>query len=240
MKKLFCLSVAAVIALTACSSDEGAGLNENKSADVGGVNADIREASGEVVTIVFSSAPEAGEVTDDSLEQARSMIQTRMGTMNIDGEVSADSETRQITVALPHCQFRNHEELANKLIEVALLAFHEGHEREGTLILTGADVRNAGVTFCPFASQYQVSLEFNESGAQAFSDATARLAPESGVISIWLDDVLISAPTVESHITDGEAVISGDFTAQQTQSLADTINRGALPYALVVESIDVI
>ena len=59
------------------------------------------------------------------------------------------------------------------------------------------------------ASEYFVALEFDSEGAQAFGDATTRLYQEGGTISIWLDDQNISVATVNSAITDGQAVITG-------------------------------
>ena len=42
-----------------------------------------------------------------------------------------------------------------------------------------------------------------------------------------MDDIMLSAPKVEAEITDGNAVISGDFTAKEAQDLASKINAGA-------------
>ena len=47
-----------------------------------------------------------------------------------------------------------------------------------------------------------------------------------------MDDIMLSAPKVEAEITDGNAVISGDFTAKEAQDLASKINAGALPFQL--------
>jgi len=47
---------------------------------------------------------------------------------------------------------------------------------------------------------------------------------------------MISAPTVNEAITNGEAVISGNFTADSAKSLADKINSGALPFKLEISS----
>ncbi len=44
--------------------------------------------------------------------------------------------------------------------------------------------------------------------------------------------MLISAPNVNAHITDGKAVIEGNFTAKSAQELANKINSGALPFKL--------
>lgn len=47
-----------------------------------------------------------------------------------------------------------------------------------------------------------------------------------------MDDVMISAPTVNAAITDGKAQITGDFDAESATALANKINAGALPFKL--------
>ena len=47
-----------------------------------------------------------------------------------------------------------------------------------------------------------------------------------------MDETVISTPTVQTAITDGQASITGDFTAETAQELADRINSGALPFKL--------
>lgn len=51
-------------------------------------------------------------------------------------------------------------------------------------------------------------------------------------LAIYLDDIQLSAPVVQSVLTDGKATITGSFTLQEAQELADIINLGALPLKL--------
>ena len=85
-------------------------------------------------------------------------------------------------------------------------------------------------------SAFREDLELDEEGAQKFSDATEELAPSNGIISIWMDETLISYPQVNTHITDGRAVITGNFTAESATELASKINAGALPFKLQTEN----
>jgi protein-export membrane protein SecD len=55
-----------------------------------------------------------------------------------------------------------------------------------------------------------------------------------------MDDTLLSAAVVNEQITDGSAVIEGNFTAEEVTTLADKINAGALPFALETESFSTI
>lgn len=130
-------------------------------------------------------------------------------------------------------------------VKLALLTFREGYEvdNEGKptgltaekIILTGSDVKKASVGVDE-QNQYVVLLELKESGVTAFSEATGRLAGTNTPISIWMDENVISYPTVSTQITDGSASITGNFTLESATDLANKINGGALPFKLETEN----
>lgn len=100
--------------------------------------------------------------------------------------------------------------------------------------LTGADLKNAGVTTNRL-NQYEVALEFTPEGAQKFAAYTA--ANIGKVLAIVLDKQVLSVPTIQNTITDGQAVITGQFTYDEANNLAIQLRYGALPIPLkVVES----
>jgi len=105
-------------------------------------------------------------------------------------------------------------------------------------ILEGIDISNATSEYDATNGNF-VSLKFTNAGAAKFSTATASLATHSGLLGIFMDDDLISAPKVDKQIA-GDAIITGKFTARQTGDLADKIRSGNLPFSLVVKQIDVI
>jgi len=80
-----------------------------------------------------------------------------------------------------------------------------------------------------------VRLEFNDEGKKKFADLTTKLAVPDCVknggkrIAIYLDGVSITAPCVNEAITDGSAIISGNFTIDEAKTLAQRLNAGALP-----------
>ena len=135
------------------------------------------------------------------------------------------------------------EAAVSELGETAVLTFRKGTQADGEEVLTGTDVKKAE------AQQYQdektggvkfgVGLTLNSEGAKKFADATAELAGK-GQISIWMDDKSISAPNVESAITDGKAQITGNFTYDTAKALADKINAGSLPFKLTTSSTNII
>jgi len=96
--------------------------------------------------------------------------------------------------------------------------------------LTGKDVKKATVTFDRQTGQPQVALEFTKEGGKKFAEITKENIQKQ--VGIFLDDVLISAPTVQQEIKDGNAVISGNFTTDDAKQLAVAINSGALPLSI--------
>ncbi len=78
----------------------------------------------------------------------------------------------------------------------------------------------------------QVTLAFNQEGAQLFSEITKRNIGKP--VAIFLDDYPITTPTVNSHITDGSAVISGGFTLEEANNLSIQLNAGALPVPIEI------
>lgn len=93
--------------------------------------------------------------------------------------------------------------------------------------LTGKDVKKASVTFNQQTGEPQVLLTFSEEGAKMFGEITKRNIGQP--VGIYLDEYIISAPTVQATITDGNAVISGSFTTDTAKQLSVAINSGALP-----------
>lgn len=106
----------------------------------------------------------------------------------------------------------------------AALSFLDLQQETG---LTGKDVEKATVVFDPQTGQPQVQLQFSKEGAEMFAEITKRNIGEP--VGIFLDDMIISAPTVQQEIRDGNAVISGNFRVEDAKQLATAINSGALP-----------
>ena len=67
------------------------------------------------------------------------------------------------------------------------------------------------------SSEYYVALKFTTEGAKAFGDASTKLAADKGSISIWLDDENVSTATVNTAITDGQAIITSSASNPFTQ-----------------------
>ncbi len=75
-----------------------------------------------------------------------------------------------------------------------------------------------------------VSFRFNPTGARAFGDYTA--ANIGSPFAIVLDNEVISAPTIQSHIPGGSGIITGNFNVEESTNLAVLLRAGALPAGL--------
>lgn len=99
--------------------------------------------------------------------------------------------------------------------------------------LTGKYVKSAFVS-SDSDGQPAVSLTFNDAGAKLFSDATSS-ANKGKAIGIFLDDQIISQPTINENITTGQAQISGGFDYDKANNLAIMISSGALPLTMKID-----
>ena len=75
-----------------------------------------------------------------------------------------------------------------------------------------------------------VNFRFNPAGARKFGDYTAENI--GNPFAIVLDEEVISAPVIQSHIPGGSGIITGDFTVEDSTQLAVLLRAGALPAEL--------
>lgn len=80
----------------------------------------------------------------------------------------------------------------------------------------------------------QVDLLFNADGGKIFAELTKRLMGKQ--IAIFVGGQLLTAPTVQSVIPDGRAVITGNYTAESAKKLATDINTGIVPAPIYLTS----
>ena len=192
------------------------------------------------VTAVFKPADDF-DVTAVQLDAAKSIIETRLGAYGItEYEIGSDYEKDHITLRFPlpedDADF-DPEEAVNELTVTARLTFRSP---DGEIIMDGSAVEKATAAIDSFAEdpdRYLIQLDFNSEGTRLFADATERYMGQT--IGVYLDETLVSNPTVYGVISDGHAQISGNLDAESATQLADQINGGALPFTLEVDSVKV-
>jgi len=111
----------------------------------------------------------------------------------------------------------------------------------GPAAVDGTEVKKAQAVFdTQTAAGWQVTMTFNSKGAGKFADITAQLAKNTqpqNEFGIVLDGEVVSSPYVQSSITGGNAQISGSFTQDEAQNLANMLSYGALPLSFQEQSV---
>lgn len=118
-----------------------------------------------------------------------------------------------------------------------LVATLEGSQQIGNYApseLSGEQLKRAEIVFDPNTGAPQVQLQFNAEGTALFAAMTKQYLNQ--VIGIYLDGEPISLPVVQSEISNGTAVITGDFTLDESKQLARRLNAGALPVPISLVS----
>ena len=165
-------------------------------------------------------------------------LQKRAENYSTEASVYQEGANR-INIDIPGVS--NADEILEELGKPGSLQFMEGtYDADGnltdlsTVVLTGTDVKDAGVYKNEgqngAADSYEVSLVLTDEGAKKFADATTRNVGKP--IYIIYDDQVVSYPTVNEPITGGQAVITGNFDIDEAQNLASTIRLGALKLEL--------
>ena len=99
-------------------------------------------------------------------------------------------------------------------------------------IMTGADLDSANVGFNQTTGQPEIQFALRDSGKDTFANYTS--AHVGDFLAIVMDKVVLSAPRINSAISDGAGVIEGSFTQDEARSLAIQMQYGALPVPLSV------
>lgn len=181
--------------------------------------------------------PAPGEI-----EAARNIIETRLDDKNItDREITTDNEKGYVIVRFPwksdEKDFKPEDAIA-ELGDMANLTFRD---ESGDVMLEGKDVstsRPVEYTDEKGLKNYEVELQFTKEGGAKFADATEKLVGKR--MGIYMDEEMISDPTVQTRIAGGSAVINGMQTYQNAKALSDKINAGALPYAMETKNFSTI
>ncbi|MGW3291239.1 protein translocase subunit SecD [Streptomyces sp. NPDC001002] len=111
----------------------------------------------------------------------------------------------------------------------------------GPAAVDGTEVKKAQAIYnTTTAAGWQVTMDFTSSGSKKFATITGQLAQNQSPqnqFGIVLDGQVVSSPYVSSSITGGSAEISGSFTQEEAQSLANMLSYGALPLTFKEDSV---
>ena len=225
----FVLLLAAIVAICAISvcgiyiNDETRlkGIFEEDTIRLG-----LDLAGGSVVTFQ-AQTEDTGDDLDYGMESVLTVMRDRLDGQGLTEALCYKTGNDMVTIEIPDIDDPN-EAIAN-FMQTAKLQFKDS---KGKVVLEGEHVDQASVWYDD-KGEIIVQLNLTAEGATRFSNATKVAAATKDYIAIVIDGVTISQPTVQEHITDGVASISGNFTAESASALANNINAGAFRYELV-------
>lgn len=153
------------------------------------------------------------------------------GVSDIQQAVALIGKTPQLEFKLlrPEAQKFTEEELATKKPEEIFL--DTGLTGQ---YLDGAQLQFTNSGGSQLAGQPIVAITFNKEGRDLFAKITREHKGE--ILAIFLDNAVISSPVIQDEITDGKAIISGGFTADEAKELVRDLNYGALPVPIELVS----
>ena len=165
----------------------------------------------------------------------------RQGT---EGELAAESQVRQ-QLQLQLAILRQQELTPENTAEIAKLqeSLQASSEAIGgyfeSVDLTGKNLEDARPQPTQTGNAWEVAINFDEAGGNKFAELTKNLAGTGRSLGIFLDNELISAPSVgpqfaDLGITGGRAVITGNFDLESASDLAIQIRGGSLPFPVEI------
>lgn len=209
--------------------DLAGGVQLTLSADMKDVEENSRADAIESAKNIVENRINSLGVAEPVVQTAKTQDQYRLiveiaGISDIDQAISTVKKTA-------HLEFRTVRGDVSE--EATPQSLEEVYQPSG---LTGKDLNKATAQASrdPNSPGYVVSLEFNNEGAKKFEEITKNNVGKP--VAIFLDGSLISAPTVQNVIADGNAQISGSFSSEEAKQLAIELNAGALPVPLKIES----
>ncbi len=180
------------------------------------------------VNIVYEPELEgdmSAEELRSAMEAAQALIQKRLDAKGYTEAEVAIEGTKRLRVDIPGVE--DPQKAVDEIGAAGMLRFID---MSGNEIVTGKNVKSARAGQNSQTGEYFVGIEMDSEGTKLFSDFTANNI--GSTILIMLDETVLSMPQISAHITDGSGIISGNFTIEEAQDLANGINAGALPFTL--------
>ncbi|HAS73304.1 MAG TPA: protein translocase subunit SecD [Clostridiales bacterium UBA8960] len=202
------------------------------------------DIKGGVAVVYEAKTNESGDELARTMEQTRQIIGRRINELGLTEPIITLQGDKRLRIELPGVA--NAQDAIDVIGKTAVLEFGlvtgsvpavEGLDSstiEYESILTGMNIADAFVSQNEY-NQPVVSLKFDEAGTKLFFEGTKKAVSSptgSGQIAIILDGEIISAPYTRIVISDGAAIIQGNFTYDSANNLAMLIRGGALPVQL--------
>ena len=202
------------------------GLDENASGSAKAIKQGLDLAGG--VSITYEVAGEE-EPSPEDMADTIYKLQKRVEVYSTEALVYQEGNNR-INIEIPGVSDAN--SILEELGKPGSLVFMD---EEGNVVLTGTEIAEAQAATQPDSmgnSEFVVALTMTEEGTAKFAEATRKAAPHQGIIYIIYDDEIVSAPAVQSEITDGKCVVQGMASYEEAETLSSVIRIGGLKLQL--------
>ena len=202
------------------------GLDENKSGSASAIKQGLDLAGGVSITyeVVGEEEPSPEDMADTVYK-----LQKRVEVYSTEALVYQEG-TKRINIEIPGVSDAN--TILEELGKPGSLIFAD---MEGNVVLSGTDIAEAQPATQQNSmgnSEFVVALTMTKEGTEKFAEATRKAAPNQDIIYIIYDDEVVSAPSVQSEITDGQCVIQGMASYEEAESLSSVIRIGGLKLEL--------
>ncbi|MGG3278921.1 protein translocase subunit SecD [Paenibacillus solani] len=185
--------------------------------------------------ILYEASPimEGQQVTKEALQETAKSLQKRADAMGTsEPEVTPEGTNR---IRLKVAGVTDEAEVRKTMKEPANLTFRSNDGcKEGEefckIELRGDDFVENGASVA-YDELRRPMIDIKVKDKTKFAEITKRLLGQQ--LAIFMDDQLLSAPTVQGVLTDGSAQITGSYSLDEAKQIRDTINLGALPLKLV-------
>lgn len=131
----------------------------------------------------------------------------------------------------PYLEFKEQKENYREILDHNKKVLETGVGEIGdpfkSTVLNGQYLKKAEVGFDQTTYKPLIQIQFNDEGSKIFEELSAKNIGK--ILAIYIDEVLISAPTVQEKISGGKAQITGKFTIDEAKELARNLSAGALP-----------
>ncbi|MBR5596669.1 MAG: protein translocase subunit SecD [Lachnospiraceae bacterium] len=202
------------------------GVGENAAGSAKAIKQGLDLAGGVSITyeVVGEEEPSAEDMADTIYK-----LQKRVEIYSTEALVYQEGSNR-INIEIPGVSDAN--AILEELGKPGSLVFMD---EEGNEVLSGTDIAEAKAATQPNNmgnSEFVVALTMTKEGTEKFAKATKKAAPNQEIIYIIYDEEIVSAPSVQSEITDGQCVIQGMASYEEAESLASVIRIGGLKLQL--------
>ena len=172
-----------------------------------------------------------GKIEADTMSKVRNIIERRVNSIGVAEPVIQLSGNDKLIVEL--AGIKDPQKAIELIGTTAKLEFRIKNKdgSYGPVLLEGSALKTAGVSRDQVGMP-SVSFELNSQGANTFAKITRENIGKQ--LAIMLDNKEQSAPTINSEINGGSGIITGRFSMEEANNLANLLKSGALPVEIKI------